>query len=222
MPIFKSCGRFCRAAGISTSPLGFVASTLLLLFGAACESVSRPTVSNLEQEIIETVLASNDDSVRSNKRGLFQTTSTRLFFVGNMTYEMFAAELRKNARYRDETFRSALEDFIRVNSTETKLVFPEKLPDSIVLIPDKEIRELYDKSRTVRDAQVAIQARFHGIEGIFDVSRPGIDSKQSIALICVGYGSGPSSGRGRFYILKFDGSKWTVETDDFFGPSWMS
>lgn len=202
---------------------GFVASAFLLLSGASCGKFSRTTVARAEQEIIEAVIADNDDSRPSVRRGLFQRSSVHLAFIGDMTYPTLVTELRKNAKYRDQAFHEALEDFIRANSAiETQMVFSKKLPDSIVLVPNAQVQRIYETTRNTDEAQLAIRKQFGGIDGTYEVSRAGVDSHRRVALICLSYSNWPGSVRGRFYVLIFDGVKWSVQMDDSIGPSWMS
>jgi hypothetical protein len=204
-------------------PVGLVLSALLLLSSTSCRDASRPTVSATEQDIIEAVITGNENRRPSAKRGLFQESSVRLAFVGDMTFSTFVTVLRKDAEYRDPAFHEALEDFIRANSAgETKLVFPTELPENIVLVPVAEIQKIREKTRTLGEAELAIQARFGDIDGIYQISRAGIDSGRRVALICLSFSSRPGTVTGRFYILRFDGSKWIVQKDDYFGTSWMS
>lgn len=168
-------------------------------------------------------MADNGDSRSSARRGLFQRSSVQLALIGDRSYAALVAVLREDAKYRDFAFHEALEDFIRANSTiETKLVFPRKLPDNIVAVHNAEVQGIFDKTRTLKDAGDAIRERFGGIDGIYEVSRPGVDAHQRVALICLSYSSQPGTVTGRFYILTFDGVRWVVQKDDFFGTSWMS
>lgn len=203
--------------------IGFVLSGCLILLGSACIKSGAPTVSVAEQDIIETVIAQHRDSERSPKHALFQATSVGSLVFGEMTYMKLAEELRKEAKDRDDAFREALEDWIRLNATVTKLSFPRKLSESIVLAPNSDVQKIWDaNSRDEGQVWAAIRARFPGTVGIFTVSRPGIDTRRTVALICVDYTTGSLSATGRFYILRFDGTKWVIQKDDFFGPSWMS
>lgn len=202
----------------------FIAMLSLACLGSNCSRFARPTVSTVDQEIIEAVIADNEDSA-STKRGLFEHSSVRLALIGDLTYPTLANELRKNAAYRDQAFHEALEDFLRANGWETaktKLIFPRKLPDSIVLVPDDEVRKIQKNMRTLEEAQGAIRARFGAIDGIYQVSKPGVDAHRTVALICLSYSSAPGTVTGRFYILKFNGAKWIVDKEDLFGPSWTS
>ena len=188
---------------------------------ASCEAFERPTVSISEQAVIEAVMADNDDSGHYPKRVLLQTASVRLFLVGDRKYETFARELRKNAKDRDEAFRGAVENFLQANITDTTLVFPRPLPTSIFPVSEAEVRRFYDQTPTVSDALAHMRQKW-GTDAIFQVSRPGFAPDGTFALICAGVSSGPVSGRGRFYLLKFDGRKWAVEKEEFFGPAWLS
>lgn len=155
--------------------IGFIICAVFALSGAACGKFRGSTVSPVEQEIIEAVVANNADSQPPAKRGLFQRSSTRLAFVGDMTYSTLAGELRKNAQYRDQAFHEAVEDFIRANATvETELVFSKKLPDSIVLVPNAQVQRIYETTRNTDEAELAIRKQFHGIDGIYEVSRAGL------------------------------------------------
>jgi hypothetical protein len=203
--------------------IGSLIGSIVLLAVAACAKSNRPNVSAVEQEIIEAAIAGNDDARPAVRRGLFRRSSVRLARGGDKTYETLAAELRKNAEYRDAAFHEALEDFLRANSPEdVKLVFRAPLPETVVLVSDEEVRKVRANTKTLKDADAAIHSMFGGIDGIYQTSRPGIDAHQRVALICLSYFRASGTVWGRFYILKFDGKRWTVDKDDLFGPSWMS
>jgi hypothetical protein len=181
-------------------------------------------VSTVDQDVIEAVMADNEYSA-TKQRGLFDHSSVQLALVGDLKYSTLADELRKNAEHRDQPFHEALEEFLRVNESgkaETKLIFPRKLPTNIVLVSTDEMREIQKNMRSFEEAQTAIRARFGPIDGVYQVSKPGIDAHQTVALICLSYSSAPGIVTGRFYILKFNGAKWIVDKEDLFGPSWTS
>lgn len=193
----------------------------LLLASVACPKSDHPTLSIVEQQIIEAVVNDNDESTALGPRGLSQTASSRCYLVGDMSEAFRNSEMRKNSQLRDTALNSAIEDFIRKNSVDTELVFPKKLSEKIVLIPEQKVRDIHDSAHSGGDAWGSIKSRF-GVEEIYQVSRPGIDDKRSVALVCVNYASARAASTGRFYILRFDGAKWVVQKEESFAPRWMS
>jgi len=172
--------------------------------GSACSRQEVPTVTSAEQDVMEAVLADNEESPTLGKRGLYNKSSTRLFWGGRDEYSSLVEDLRKEASYEKPAFQELVENYVRANATDIKLVFARKLPDNTLLVPDGNNVE-------------AAKDRFAGIEGVYQISRVAIDAQRTTALVSLAYYRGLNAAYGRFYILKFDGKKWVVDKSKRFG-----
>lgn len=182
---------------------------MLTLCGAACSKQEVPTITSTEQDVVEAVLADNADSPPLSKRGLYNKSSTRLFWGGRDEYSSLTEILRQEASHEKPSFQELVENYVRANATDSKLVFPRKLSDNIILVPP---------GNNVQ----AVKDRFTGIEGVYEISRVAIDAQRTTALVSLVYYRGVNAASGRFYIVRFDGQKWIVQKTESFGPRPMT
>ena len=178
-----------------------------------------PTFTFGEQEIIETLF-----SQRTVKRPLHvveDTTSVRSL-QGRDTYEVFAMKLRKQAKPYNTAFNEALDDFIQKNKAAVEIVFPTNAPKGVLLVTSNITDQIFSVSHGAKpDGWNLFYQRFPNSSGLITISRVGMDSKGTVAIVYLGQQSGYRSGFGSIRILRKGVHMWLL-TDESFGPEWVS
>ncbi len=202
-------------------PILILLATAAVALAIESEKTVESTITVIEQDVIEATLAQSIELSVAKRHIIVDLASIPWFMRGN-DYDKFVNILRDQAKDRDAAFRDALEDFIRKNRVETKLLFPKPLPKNTQLVTREAIQKIFtvgpDKKPSGWDI---FYKHFPHAGGVITLSRPGIDSKHSIAILYLGQQSHYLAGAGQFYILKHDGKRW-VFSDEVFGPSWVS
>ena len=200
-------------------PMKLVFLLLLLVASgaiAAEEKKAVATISPTEQDIISLAIARSIETIGDELHVLEETTSVGL--SAHRDENEVAMQLREQALDHDPPFRAAVEDFIRKNRTGTKLIFPNPLAKNTQIISREELQKIFppsgDKKRT---GWKTFLARYPHSGGLINVSRPGIDAKQKVAIIYLGQTRDYGSGSGRLHIFRREGTEWVL-TDEFFGP----
>jgi hypothetical protein len=201
-------------------PLRIVALIAIIAFAAGCSHSNCEKMSSVEQEVVLAALAGIEDSSTSAKRGLLDTTSTQSFWGGKAAYSWLADQLKEEANGRDQTFQRLVEEFVNANQKDRTFCDDKPLSNQVAIIKRLEARRIYAEAKTGAEAASVFKSRFDGIEGAYEISWPAVDSEHGVALTCLSYYGGPMSGGGRFYVLRFDGKKWIVQTHESFGPSY--
>jgi len=180
------------------------------------------TLTLAEQEVIEALLTQDFDTKDSKKHVITETTSVSSLHSG--TYDAFSKSLREEAKLRDQEFREALDDFLQKNQTAIRIVFPTNAPKSVELISDATVEEVFPSKRGVSvkpNGWVVFYQQFPGSSGLITISRVGIDSKGTVAIIYLGQQHQYLDGIGAIRVLRREGPKWVL-SDDSMSPGWRS
>ncbi len=216
------------SAPASTNTLAVGALVALLILNTAgCGPKSSPgtqwepsTLTPTEQEVIEALLSQHFDTKNSKQQVIVDTTSVSRILWG--TYDDFSKSLRKEAEGRDQAFREALEDFLKKNRTAVQLLLPTNAPSRVVLVSEATVEDIFpSKGGPEVKGWSYFYRRFPGASGLIDISRVGIDSKGTIAIVYLGQQHQNLDGMGTIRILKRDGKTWVL-TDDGIGSGWKS
>lgn len=199
----------------------------LVLFALAlglsgCASPPKMTIA--EQEIIEALLSQATAAKPPQRYVIRETTSTKELWPDPRGRAKFAQRLRDEARNRDAAFREALEDFLHKNNVDTKIVFPVAPSKTIELVSETiagKFIEVRSDGKPGHWRWEWFYRRYPDSGGLITISRVGIDSRATIALVYLGWYSGPLSGLGAIRILRREGNHWVL-THEPFGPSWIS
>ena len=134
----------------------------------------------------------------------------------------FSKSLREEAKDRDKAFREALDDFLKKNETPVQIVFPTNAPKSVELVSDATVKEIYSAKQDAKpNGWDVFHSRFPDSGCLITISRVGIDSKGTVALIYLGQSSGYLAGRGGIRVLRREGGKWLLKYESI-GPEWVS
>ncbi len=195
------------------------ALTLALSLGGVAIRAATPTLA--EQEVIEVLLLQDDADGLSRKQVINDTASIRgLLRIRDR--DKFADRLRQEAQQRDAGFREAVDDFLKKNQADAKIVFPAKTPMNIELVSDVALKEIFSaRHNTKPNGWDLFYQRFPHSDGLITISRAGIDSKGTVAIVYLGKQTYYVGGSGRIRVLKHKGKKWVL-THDGIGPSWVS
>lgn len=160
----------------------------LVLNGHAAE----PRFTLEEQEVIEAILEEHIAD-RDFKRLVIRETAK--VFLGLGTYEQYATELRDSAKNRESAFKEALNDFLEKNRDETKIIFPSNIPSRVELVSEAVLEEIFSVKRAaIPSAWDIFHHRFPGSGDLITISRVGVDSKGTVAIVYLGRRSSPVHG----------------------------
>ena len=159
----------------------------------------------------------------SKKHVIKETTSVRLMLLSYESYDTFAEELRQAANARDQAFREALDDFLKKNRTATQIVFATNTLKSIELVSNATLKEIFSGKHDVKpDGWDIFYQRFHDSDGLITISRVGLDSKGTVAIIYLGKQSGYTTGRDSIRVLRRESGKWVLKEHERIGPRGVS
>jgi hypothetical protein len=185
------------------------------------DRIENPTLTLAEQEVIESLLSQEIETKTCKKHTIAETSSVGVLFPGD-TYESFSEALRKDDEVRDPAFREALEDFLKKNVAPVRIVFPTDAPKSVELVSDAAQAEIFlGTDHTNPNGWDLFYHRFPDSMGLFTISRVGIDSGRTVAIVYLGRQSHYLSGRGRIRILRREGGRWVLQGQSI-GPRWVS
>jgi hypothetical protein len=233
--------RVSRTA-ISIVLLGATLFFVVVLFGPKKVRPVSPTVTTSELEVIAGVLSQGELGI--GRRHVLQETTTINDLLRSKSYEALSQELRASAidnykptaldsvldfvtrtkipqRYTDE-FREALEDFLLKNRSGVRILFPTTPPPNVQLVSEETLSEIFSaKHEGLHQRWSMFYERFPDGGKLTRVSRVGIDSKETVAIIYVGTRSGPLAGFGTIYVLERKGKTWILRPEHF-GARWVS
>jgi hypothetical protein len=200
---------FVRVAGASAS---------FAIWLSGC-SHSKPTVSPLEQGVIEAALSQCSFIPSNGDHILYHETSVQMLWLGEPSYERFANKLRKEAAYKRRDLREAVEDFVVKNRGDIELVFPRRLPTNTHLLSSSAEKGLASAMTSKNDLTNltlrynAFRARFPNATHLVMISRPGFDSQATTALLCVSVRADIRGGGAILVFRRVDG-KWLIQDSD--------
>jgi hypothetical protein len=194
----------------------------LIMTGSLLEGrAATPTITYREQEVVEALLQ-QDVAGQISKRLVVEDTASIQFVRFGHSYEKFAVGLRQQASGRGPAFNEALEDFLRKNKNDTRIIFPTNAPAKVELVSEAVVKEIFSAKHDAKpNGWDVFYQRFPGSSGLITISRAGIDSKGTMAIIYFGKQSHYLAGSGRIRVLKHEGKKWVL-CDDRIGPEWVS
>jgi len=184
-----------------------------------------PTLTIAEQEVIEALLSQEAAAKISKQHVIRETTSVRKLQILQMSkdYDSFAKSLREQAKPRDKGFREALEDFLKKNETAVRMVFPTNAPKGVELVSDATVKEIFSAEPNAKpNGWDLFYRRFPDSSGLITISRVGINSRGTVAIIYYGEQSHFLAGAGGIRVLKREGGKWILKRYESIGPSWVS
>ncbi len=197
-----------------------VSLALAALFYDAHGAAPVATLTRAEQEVLESLF--QQDTVRNSKRLVVREVASikEIRFTNN--HEQFAAKLRKEAQDRDPALKEAVEDFLKKNQSDTKLVLPTNALKKVELVSDSVIEEIFsNRPNGTTNGWTLFYQRFPDSGGLITLSRVGMDSKGKVAIVYLGRHELPLSGEGHIRILKREGNKWVLYYEPI-GPGWVS
>jgi hypothetical protein len=202
-------------------------SRLSLLFAISLASCATryeavdPTLTWSEQEVIEAMLSQEIDAKLSKKQVIENTTSVkRLHFPSN--YKSFASELRKQAKRRGPTISESVDDFLQKNQTAVPIVLGTNAPKDAQLVSTNVIAQIFSaKPNAKPNGWDLFYQQFPNSSGLITLSRVGIDSKNTVAIVYMGKQELYLAGSGSIRVLKREGKKWVL-TREMIGPMWDS
>jgi hypothetical protein len=180
-----------------------------------------PALTVPEQEVIEALFREDVVGQVSKRLIVEDMASIRGLRFGD-SFEKFAADLRERARARDRAFKEALEDFLRKNKQDTKIAFPTNAPAKVELVSEATVKEIFSAKHDAKsNGWDRFYQRFPGSSGLVSISRVGIDSKGTIAIVYLGNQSHYLAGGGHIRVMKREGKKWKLSYESI-GPQWVS
>jgi hypothetical protein len=188
---------------------------LSLALSSRCVGATLATFNAAEQEVIEALLSADG----AKKHVIREAASVReLYMSGDAT--KFAVQLREQAQHRSAPFRQALEDFLKKNRADVEIVFEKSAPKNVEFVSDATLKQIFSATRADKlSGWDLFYQRFPDSYGLVTISRVGIDSKGTVAIVYLGRQILGLAGSGGIRILKRDGTKWVL-TGDFIGTSW--
>ncbi len=111
-----------------------------------------------------------------------------------------------------------MDDFLKKNKTAVQIVFPTNAPKKVQLVPDATIKSIFYGGANAWDQ---FYRRFPGTGGLITISRVGVDSKGTVAIIYLGHQFRRLAGAGFIRVLRREGGKWVLKIEGI-GPVWMS
>jgi dsDNA-binding SOS-regulon protein len=192
----------------------------LALFAPHAHSAS-PTLPIAEQEVIEALISQDSATKFSKKHIIKETTSVRELHMSE-SYDAFSERLRRGANDRDEAFKEALDDFLKKNKTAVKIVFSTNAPKSIELVSEATVKEIFSaKSNAKPNGWDVFYRRFPDAGGLIEISRVGIDSKGTVAIIYLGKQSDYVAGSGSIRVMRREAGQWVLKHERI-GGRWVS
>jgi dsDNA-binding SOS-regulon protein len=194
----------------------------MFVLSASFARCASPTLTLTEQEVIEALLPQAVMTRHSKKHVIEDTTSVRMLQMGK-DYDSFSEGLRQEAKHSDEPFREALDDFLKKNKADVQIVFPTNAPKSVELVSAATLKEIFAAKPDAKpNGWDIFYQRFPDADGLIRISRVGIDSKSTVAIIYLGQQSGYLAGRGGICVLRREGGKWVYTRHEVIGPGWVS
>lgn len=214
---------------VSTCKIALAVLIFALIMSVLPARAAAPTLTLAEQEVIEALLSQEIGTKISKKHVITEYTSTRMLQPDKgvlqlaNAYDTFANSLREQAKDGDNAFREALDDFLKKNKTDVQIVFPTNAPKSVELVSDVTVNGIFSAKRNAKpNGWDVFYRRFPDSGGLITISRAGIDSKGTVAIIYLGEQSHYLAGSGRIWVLRREGGKWILKTYERIGPEWVS
>ncbi len=205
----------------SRSIFAIAVLALTLVLPAPFARCASPTLTLAEQEVIEALIPQDIETQESKKHVIEETTSVQDLHFGE-SYDEFSADLRRQAKDCDDSFREALDDFLKKNRSAVRIVFPTNAPKSVELVSEATVKEIFSaKPNAKPNGWDIFYQRFPDAGGLTTISRVGTDSKGTVAIIYLGHMRGPRSGEGKIRVLRRKADKWVIK-DESIGPEWVS
>jgi hypothetical protein len=190
----------------SSATVALLCLAISLAVMGASSLPTQPTLTVAEQDVLEATLSS------TSHRVIRETTSVAWIDSGD-TYEAYCGRLRELAKDRDKAFQAAMEDYFRKNKTAVQLVFPRTAPATWQIVPDSALNEIFRRPRGWEE----FHRRFPAKGGVTTISRVGIDSSGTVAVVYVISAVGNLGGGANIRILRRVAGRWAVQRDEQIG-----
>jgi hypothetical protein len=208
---------------ISRSILAFTALAIVLALSKTRALSASSILTLTEQEVFEALIAQDSETMASKKLVIKETTSVQMMLLSYKNYDEFAESLRHGAHDRDEAFKEALDDFLKKNRTATQIIFATNTLESIELVSNATLKEIFSaKHDATPNGWDLFHRRFPDAHSLITISRVGLDSKGTVAIIYLGSQRGYTSGRDRIRVLRRESGKWVLQEHERIGPYGVS
>ena len=206
---------------ISRSKIACVALAIVLALSTP-RALSASTLTLAEQEVIEALIPQDSETMASKKHVIEETTSVRIMLLSYENYDTFEESLRQGANDRDQAFREALDDFLKKNRSATQIVFATNILKSVELVSNATLKEIFSAKHDAKtNGWDVFYRRFPDTDGLITISRVGLDSKGTVAIIYLEKQRGYVSGRDSIRVLRRESGKWVLKHERI-GPRGVS
>jgi hypothetical protein len=198
---------------------------LILALQSACAAptVADSIFSTEELALIETVFFPNAKGATHLDASVVLKNRTTLepLFV-HQSFAEFSQELRTQAREETTELESAVVDLLQKNAKEVKFSLPTQQFPHVKMFSPTTIKN-YDSTGENRALNFwdLYYDQFPFTGGLHEISRPGISTQKTVAILYIGVVRGGLNGSGRLVIFKKEGGRWVQQAKSI-GNYWIS
>ncbi len=160
-------------------------------------------IPNSEYEVYSSVILSRNYPQSVNKIVIYQLTNNRTWWCVN--YDCF--QNFKNYTLKNDSM--LVDNFKNKNAKAYKLENKFSIPQTVILIPDEELNKIFRDNPS--KGWDAFYEKYPNSSGAIRISRVGLNSNQTQAILYFGYQDGLVSGEGYLIFLTKDEGKWIVK-----------
>jgi hypothetical protein len=168
-----------------------------------------PSLPRAEQEVIEGFVADKTGPLGSREGALFETASAASVDFGG-SYDKIQKVLNREASDRGPTFAQALENMLKKNRTGARIAGVTNSERPVRMVSETLFKSISADGDASYDDWLLFYDRFPGCSRVVTVSRVGLDSEGTFAVLCYGLKEPYRPGTTRFEALRREGKRWVI------------
>lgn len=129
------------------------------------------------------------------------------------------SQFRKSVSGSDKRVQEAIEDFIVKNSTESSLAGLEIPSRTLVILPEKTVRETF--ADRANDGWTKFRQKYGNV-ALWRLSRVGFSEDRQLAIYYVAWQGDWLAGRGEIFVVRKKGNLWEEDKDVRFAWGYVS
>jgi hypothetical protein len=197
----------------TTSKHGLLISILILALLVALTSGpgAPPPLPSQEQEVVEALLREEIQANGSSEQ-VVRDVASMAHLVFTNGYDKFLQILEREGQRRNPAYKEALADMVKKNQTEATISTPTHIKKPVHLVSEATLKRILPFQSDPRTNNWdPFYATFKSSREVVTVSRPGVDSKGNIAVVCFGVQNRWVPGFCQVSVLKREGKEWFLE-----------
>ena len=185
-----------------------ILSAIRLTWLMTCQAAI-PPLPGVEQEVIEGFVADQTGPLGNRAGAVFETASAASVDFGG-SYDKLQTVLNREASDRGPTFAQALENMVKKNSTGARIAGVTNSERPVRLVSETLFKSISSDSDASYDDWLLFYDRFPGCSRVVTLSRVGLDSEGTFAVLCYGLKEPYRPGTTSFEALRREGKRWVI------------